>query len=129
MNNVPKIFYNGEEIEEIKIGLGNYDFEIYITQFYDKEVSMSPNGVHLVYEIIPEKYDKSQDSQDDDNEVITLWKIEDNQDKITIDKKDTFVMIKWIKGNDNSVKGSLFIPMQRILHILTGKPDEEDISA
>ena len=129
-HNIPKIFYNGEEIEEVHIGLGNLDFdnEIYITPFYEKEHQMKPDGVHLVYKNIRGRDDESKD---DDVRSITYWSIKDNQDKITIDQNDASIMIKWIEGNDNRVKQSLFIPMERIFHILTGEPfgeGEEDIS-
>jgi hypothetical protein len=142
-NRLPKIFYNGEEVKQIKIILGDFDYRIFVNPYYKKDQmkysgvhlsyykkdQMKYSGVHLSYENIPKKKDGDRKIQDDEGDIVTYWEIEDKQDKITIDQNDTCVMIKWMEGNnDNRVKQSLFVRMKRILHIVTNEepPDFKD---
>jgi hypothetical protein len=55
-----------------------------------------------------------------ENEVaVSLWEIKNHLDKVQVNHIiDSGIMIEWLSPEGN-VKRSLFIPMERILHIDT----------
>ena len=110
-----KIYYHDREVKNIDIFLeGLDDYKIFIGELVDRTGKDKITG--LTY-----------DSFDDEGkeQPMLYWDIKDHFDKVEIKLIDTGVTINWISGA-GSIKSSLFIPMRKILHIITNDPLNED---
>ena len=113
-----KIYYQDREIEYIHIR--------YARRFEDDvvyEVSVgSATDITGKDEIVTLDYEQERDEDDAKSYSWLAWEVKDKLDKVVIEHIDAGVMINWISGNAGNIKSSLFIPMQRIQHIIVDTP-------
>jgi hypothetical protein len=122
----PKIYYEHNEVNDIHIWLDtleNYS-TIYIGPFISKDGKDSHIG--LRYTIDSSKNAKAKISNDPKDEIISDWLIAKFQKiKVNHDKLNTGIIIQKIFGlkgaDDDKVEKSLYIPMERIYHIVTNE--------
>lgn len=118
----PKIYYEDNEVDIMQIWLDLTDFYgvIYIGPFVTSDGKKS--SIRLRYTI--DKSEQAKTSNASKDEIITDWEISD-MDKIVVkhNKLNNGIIIEKIFGfkdlPGNKVKKSMYIPMSRILHILT----------
>lgn len=120
----PKIYYEDNEVNDIHIWLDLLDHysTIYIGPFISKDGKDSSIG--LRYTIDSSKHAKI--SNDSEDEIVSDWMIHIFE-KIVVkhNKLNTGIMIEKIFGvkgvGDENVQKSLYIPMSRIVHIVTNE--------
>jgi len=108
-----KIYYQNREVKDIDIMFGDLCHTINIG---------SATHISGKHEIITMNYDFTPPDQEGDKEnevAVSLWEIKNHLDKVQVNHIiDSGIMIEWLSPEGN-VKRSLFIPMERILHIDT----------
>jgi len=120
----PKIYYEDNQVNDIHIWLDtleNYS-TIYIGPFISKDSKDSRIG--LRYTIDSSKNAKI--SNDPKDEIISDWVIGKFQKiKVNHNELNTGIIIQKIFGvkdlDDDKVEKSLYIPMERIYHIVTNE--------
>jgi hypothetical protein len=123
----PKIYYEGDEVNDIQIWLDmllDTNSTIYIGPFISKD--RKDSSIRLRYTIDSTKH--ANISNDPKNEIISDWMVH-SYEKIIVkhNKLNTGVMIQkmfglkdlGVKDSDDRIEKSLYIPMTRILHIVT----------
>ncbi len=110
-----KIYYQNREIKYIEIIFEDLCHKI------DIGASTHISGKH---EIISMDYDFTPHDENGDKEkevTVSYWEIKNPLDKVQVNHMDSGIMIEWL-SNEGNVKSSLFIPMERILHIDIDNP-------
>jgi hypothetical protein len=108
-----KIYYQNREVNYIEIMFDDLCHTIDIgtaTHISGKD------------EIITMDYDFIDDDDKKKESRLCYWQIDNHLDKVqVIHSIDSGIMIEWLSYEGN-VKSSLFIPMERILHIHVDNP-------
>ena len=110
-----KIYYQNREVGYIDIAFSNLSHKIDIGP--STHISGSED-VTLDYSFtLPDTRDDDKNKES----TISFWEIKNYSDKIRVDHVDSGIWIDWLSLEGN-VKSSLFIPMERILHIDIDNP-------
>ena len=108
---IAKILYQSREVNYIEIQFSDLSHKIEIAPVID--ISGKEKIIRLDYII----------TSDDDKEKeipASYWDIENYLDKIHVSHTDTGIMITWV--SEESIKSSLFIPNEQILHVHVDDP-------
>jgi len=115
-----KIYYQNREVQDVEI--------LFDDEHYSISIGVS---VHISgkAEIITMDYDltKPEEGKEDKELSVCQWEVKDYLDKVQVihTKDSEGVIIEWLSPQ-GSIKSSLFIPMRKILHIITNVPLNED---